>query len=243
MGTFSGLESSPAAVEVASLTYVCRTNLNLYKTPDLQGLVTQAAPGRYLQVLTPLPAGLAAPSALEVRLCEDDYPGWIRAIDRANLAPVLAPYQPVPLDRTAIADRLPQAIAFAQNAMVQPNTYLWGGTVGPNFDCSGLVQTAFAAAGIALPRDSYQQEAFTQSIEWSELLPGDLVFFGTSERTKHVGLYLGEGWYIHSSGREQGRNGIGLDSLTDLSHPVSRTYHHQRRRPGRVMTSYCPRAL
>ncbi|NJL45774.1 MAG: C40 family peptidase [Leptolyngbyaceae cyanobacterium SM2_3_12] len=223
--------------------YVCQTPLNLYKTSELQGLVTQAAPGRHLQMLDSNQLDGTPPSAYRVRLCEDGYPGWIQASDLAALALAEMPYQPVALDRAAIALRLPQVIAFAHRAMAQPNQYLWGGTVGPNFDCSGLVQTAFAAAGIALPRDSYQQEAFTQAIAWEELQPGDLIFFGSPDRTKHVALYLGQGDYIHSSGQDQGRNGIGIDSLTDLSHPVSRAYQAQLRRPGRVMVSYSNRPV
>lgn len=232
-----------SALPIATLTTTelrCRRTLNLYKTPELGGLVTQAAAGRQLRLVTqdhPLPD---RPRALLVHLCEDDYPGWIglRDLNALEIAP--APYQPVPLERSAIAARLPQVIAFATAAMAQANVYLWGGTVGPNFDCSGLVQAAFASAGIRLPRDSYQQEAFTAAITWDGLEPGDLVFFGTPERTTHVGLYLGDGRYIHSSGKDQGRNGIGIDSLVDLSDPVSHTYHAQRRRPGRVMHSYCP---
>ncbi|MBD2112476.1 MULTISPECIES: C40 family peptidase [Cyanophyceae] len=214
--------------------YICDQALNLYKTDALEGLVTQAAVGRHLRLMQ------ASPQAYAVILCEDDYPGWISAADGDALKPAEQSYQPVSLDRSAIEPRLPEAIAFTQRAMATPNTYLWGGTVGPNYDCSGLMQAAFASVGIRLPRDSYQQEAFTQPIGWDELLPGDLIFFGTPERTKHVALYLGQGDYIHSSGVDQGRNGIGIDSLTDLSHPVSASYHRQLRRAGRVMTSYCP---
>ncbi|MEB3250801.1 MAG: C40 family peptidase [Cyanobacteriota bacterium] len=221
---------------ISGPTYRCLRCLNLYKTPDLTDLVTQARAGRYLQITD----SAAAQGALAVRLCEDGYPGWIGPVEGQALVAVDQPYLPVQLDRVTIAARLSQVISFTHRAMAQPNRYLWGGTVGPDFDCSGLVQTAFAAAGIALPRDSYQQEAFTTRIPWSDLEPGDLVFFGTPERTSHVGLYLGEGSYIHSSGVDQGRNGIGIDSLTDLSDPISRAYHAQRRRPGRVMTSYCP---
>ncbi|MBW4459844.1 MAG: C40 family peptidase [Nodosilinea sp. WJT8-NPBG4] len=213
--------------------YVCERALDLYKTDGLEGLVTQAAVGRHLRLVEASPQGYA------VILCEDDYPGWISAADRDALKPAEQPYQPVYLDRSAIEPRLPGAIAFTQRAMAVPNTYLWGGTIGPNYDCSGLMQAAFASVGIRLPRDSYQQEAFTRPISWDELLPGDLIFFGTPERTKHVALYLGQGNYIHSSGIDQGRNGIGIDSLTDLSHPVSAAYHQQLRRAGRVMTSYC----
>ncbi len=230
---------------MASLTlspdqeYVCGEALNLYKTDALQGLVTQAAAGRHLRLDPAQPSE----TAQAVTLCEDDYPGWISTADSKTLTTAQYPYQPPVLDRAAIEPRLPEVIAFTQQAMATPNTYLWGGTVGPNFDCSGLMQAAFASVGIRLPRDSYQQEAFTQPIDWGELEPGDLIFFGTPERTKHVALYLGKGQYMHSSGIDQGRNGIGIDSLSDLSHPVSAAYHSQLRRAGRVMVSYCPTAL
>lgn len=220
--------------------YQCQADLNLYKTPDCDSLVTQAAVGRHLRALALAPGPDDRGSALQVRLCADNYPGWLAPADIDQLQPAASPYQPTPLNRAAIVARLPQVIAFAHRAMAQPNTYRWGGTVGPNFDCSGLIQTAFAGAGIALPRDSYQQEAFTAPLAWEDLQPGDLVFFGSPERTTHVGLYLGAGRYIHSSGIDQGRNGIGIDSLTDLTDPVSRTYHRQRRRGGRVMISYSP---
>ncbi|MFH7241910.1 MAG: C40 family peptidase [Spirulina sp.] len=229
----------PPDLALTAAEYVCRRTLNLYKTPDLTDLVTQAAAGRPLR-LRVSPQSESSTQAMPVQLCDDDYPGWIGLRQMNALAPAPTTYAPVSLDRAAIVERLPQVIAFAESAMTQPNVYLWGGTVGPNFDCSGLVQTAFASAGIRLPRDSYQQEAFTQAIGWDDLEPGDLIFFGTPERTTHVALYLGEGRYIHSSGKDQGRNGIGLDSLTDLSDPVSHTYYQQRRRPGRVMASYQP---
>ncbi|MBW4482923.1 MAG: C40 family peptidase [Tildeniella torsiva UHER 1998/13D] len=215
--------------------YVCGRGLNLYKTEELEGLVTQAAVGRHLRLVE------KSSQAYAVVLCEDDYPGWISTADLDTLKPSERPYRAVSCDRSAIEPRLPEVIAFAERAMATSNTYLWGGTVGPNYDCSGLMQAAFASMGIRLPRDSYQQEAFTQPISWDELLPGDLIFFGTPERTKHVALYLGQGGYIHSSGIDQGRNGIGIDSLSDLSHPVSAAYHRQLRRAGRVVASYCPR--
>ncbi|MBD2231913.1 C40 family peptidase [Phormidium tenue] len=231
-----GAASSDQDTGLVSLgqEYVCGRALNLYKTDALEGLVTQATVGRHGRVVEASPQGYA------LILCEDDYPGWISAADGDALELAERPYQPVSLDRSAIEPRLSEVIVFTQRAMAVPNTYLWGGTVGPNYDCSGLMQAAFASVGIRLPRDSYQQEAFTQPIGWDELLPGDLIFFGTPERTKHVALYLGQGDYIHSSGVDQGRNGIGIDSLTDLSHPVSAAYHRQLRRAGRVMSSYCP---
>ena len=121
--------------------------------------------------------------------------------------------------------------------MAQPNVYLWGGTLGPDYDCSGLVQAAFASVGVWLPRDSYQQEAFTQAIAFDDLQPGDLIFFG-AERTSHVALSLGGDRYIHSSGKQQGRNGIGIDVLLATGDAVSQAYFQQRRSAGRVMQNY-----
>lgn len=227
----------------AQTKYICTHPLNLYKTAELKGLVTQAAVGRYLGLVQPPSASEHAitdpkTGARYVCLCEDDYPGWIAPQAWATLKPARDSYRAPMLNRAQIEPRLPAVIDFTHRAMAAPNVYLWGGTIGPNYDCSGLMQAAFASVGIWLPRDSYQQEAFTRPIGWDDLQPGDLVFFGTPERTKHVALYLGDGAYIHSSGQEQGRNGIGIDSLTNVSHPVSRAYHAQLRRPGRVMHSY-----
>ncbi len=214
--------------------YRCDRNLNLYKSPHKPGLVTQAAAGCPLTITTIDPAGL------HVVLCADDYPGWLRIDDIDALSLATAPYQPKLVSRSDIEKAIPGAIAFAQAAMAVTNEYLWGGTVAPNYDCSGLVQAAFASVGVPLPRDSYQQEEFTTTLETSELQPGDLIFFGTPERTTHVALHLGEGRYIHSSGKDQGRNGIGIDSIFDLSDPVSQTYYGQYRCCGRIMAGYVP---
>jgi cell wall-associated NlpC family hydrolase len=219
--------------------------LNLYDSAACQTLATQAQVGRYLRIL-------AYPdldeSSLQVVLVEDDYPGWIKVEDLHTLRTASSPYQPNSLTPAEIQSRIPGAIAFARAAMTQPNIYLWGGTLGPDYDCSGLVQHAFAAQGIRLPRDAYQQEAFTQPLNhpgapeaWVEILqPGDLIFFGTPQKATHVAIYLGEGRYIHSSGKDQGRNGIGIDVLSMAGEPVSQTYYAQFRGAGRVVRCYQP---
>ncbi|MEM9162921.1 MAG: C40 family peptidase, partial [Cyanobacteria bacterium P01_F01_bin.4] len=112
----------------------------------------------------------------------------------------------------------------------------------PHYDCSGLMQAAFSSVGIQLPRDAYQQESFAHKINRADLQPGDLIFFGHETRITHVALYLGEGKYIHSSGKDQGRNGIGIDSISDLSHPVSQIYYDQIKSYGRIIRSYLPQA-
>jgi len=217
--------------------YYCQRDLNLYKSPDCDSLVTQAASGRHLRFQTGSPQG----SAISVQLCEDDYSGWVAIADLPRLALAPTPYQAPVLTADEIQARLPAVIHFAKSAMTSPNSYLWGGTLGPDYDCSGLVQAAFASEGIRLPRDSYQQEAFVTPLPMSELQPGDLLFFGSRDRTTHVALYLGDGNYIHSSGKDQGRNGIGIDSITRLADPVSQRYHAQLRGGGRITHSYQPK--
>jgi len=213
----------------------CQENLNLYDSTTLETLATQAVAGRQLRVEgDPLDDQA---EAIAVRLCEDHYPGWMASEDLDLLTLAEEPYQALTPSEAIIRARLSQVIAFAMSAMNQPNHYLWGGTTGPNYDCSGLIQTAFASAGIWLPRDAYQQEAFVQAMDLAALQPGDLIFFGTPERCTHVALYLGDQSYIHSSGKDQGRNGIGIDRLSEEADPISQTYYRQLRGAGRVIRS------
>jgi NlpC/P60 family/Bacterial dipeptidyl-peptidase Sh3 domain len=215
--------------------YRCLVNLNLYSSPLCQGLATQAAADRHLRIESLTPTDRAIP----VRLCEDDYPAWLKLEDIEKLESTTDIYRSVEIDRAAIAAKMPEIIAFVHSAMKVPNHYLWGGTVAPNYDCSGLMQAAFQSQGIWLPRDSYQQEAFTARISIEEMLPGDLIFFGTPEKTNHVALHLGDLRYIHSSGIQMGRNGIGIDILSDRTEdPVSCGYYAKLRCCGRVMGSY-----
>ena len=75
-----------------------------------------------------------------------------------------------------------------------------GNSADSGFDCSGFVRAIYKETiGLVLPRSADQQANATQTIDKNELKPGDLVFFNTMKRTfSHVGIYLGEGKFIHS---------------------------------------------
>ena len=83
--------------------------------------------------------------------------------------------------------------------------YRWGGTSTEGFDCSGLVGYVFRnALGIELPRVSREMAAKTDAKlirDREELHPGDLVFFGLRGRVNHVGIYVGDGQFLHAPSR------------------------------------------
>lgn len=83
--------------------------------------------------------------------------------------------------------------------------YRNGGTSASGLDCSGLVVVVYEKFGIAMPRTSQDQAKFGTKVDRSGLEPGDLVFFRTSGSTKitHVGIYSGDGEFIHASTRSK----------------------------------------
>jgi hypothetical protein len=231
---------TPAAAELLVTGSLWRllAPLDGYSRPSGAGLATQAAAGRCLEVLQ---AATPPEGRLRVRLLEDGYSCWLDAGELAGRAEAAARPLPRLLTAAAIQARLPEVLAFAAGAAAHPNHYLWGGTTGPHYDCSGFIQSAFAQAGIWIPRDAYQQERFCQPVAVSPstltlLRPGDLIFFGRPQRCTHVGLHLGSGRYLHSSGRDHGRNGLGIDQLAPWdTHPVASHYRRELRGAGRVV--------
>jgi peptidoglycan DL-endopeptidase CwlO len=94
-----------------------------------------------------------------------------------------------------------KALAYALLQVGKP--YVRGG-VGPNnFDCSGLVQRAWADAGIKIPRTSGAQFDATIHIEMADALPGDLVFYG-QDGVKHVAMYIGFGLIVEAANPRKG---------------------------------------
>jgi cell wall-associated NlpC family hydrolase len=89
--------------------------------------------------------------------------------------------------------------------------YVWGAS-GPNaFDCSGLTQYAYSAAGISLPHSSSAQSRMGAPVSRDQLQPGDLIFFYSP--VSHVAMYIGNGQMVHASTSGQPVKVVDVDSM------------------------------
>ena len=101
--------------------------------------------------------------------------------------------------KTSVGEKTNQMLGKAMTLLGVP--YKRGGsTAETGFDCSGFVRHIYETSiGRLLPRRAEEQATVTDKIDRSELNPGDLVFFNTMRRTfSHVGIYLGDGKFIHA---------------------------------------------
>lgn len=87
-----------------------------------------------------------------------------------------------------------KVLAFARAQLGKP--YVWGATGPSSYDCSGLTQAAWKAAGVTIPRTTWDQVNVGTRIATDDLRPGDLVFF--YDDISHVGIYKGDGMMIHA---------------------------------------------
>jgi cell wall-associated NlpC family hydrolase len=99
-----------------------------------------------------------------------------------------------PAEDSTYASKATKAIAFARAQIGKP--YVWGATGPGSYDCSGLTQAAWKAAGVDLPRTTYDQVTAGTTVSLANARPGDLVFF--YDNVGHVGLYIGNGMMIHA---------------------------------------------
>ncbi len=139
--------------------------------------------------------------------------GWVRAAAKATAKPTpsLLSSRSGGTDAEAGAAVLGLQVAmYAEQFIGAP--YAWGGeSAASGFDCSGLVQFAFAHFGIALGRTSYDQFHAGTAVERAQLAPGDLVFFDTyGPGASHVGIYVGNGRFVHAAS-----GGVRTSNLDD----------------------------
>jgi len=129
-----------------------------------------------------------------------------------QLAPQQSKSQPgyvvKPSSRTVIGER---AAAVALQQVGVP--YRYGGSTPSGFDCSGLVHYSYASAGKSVPRTTTALWAELAPIQNHDMRVGDLLFFKISGKMSHVGMYLGNGRFVHapSSGKTVSVESLGSD--------------------------------
>ncbi|WP_430383454.1 NlpC/P60 family protein [Streptomyces sp. P10-4] len=134
---------------------------------------------------------------------------------------------PLPLPGPAAAPESPRAlraakaIAFARAQIGKP--CVWGASGPDSYDCSGLTQVAWRAAGVTLPRTAHQQALAGTPVTLAGIEPGDLVLFFDDDR--HVGLHVGDGMMVHAPGpgssvREESIYGAGEAAIHRIVRPA-----------------------
>lgn len=131
---------------------------------------------------------------------------------RYRTVPRLEPSAEWPSPQEPLGPERSRIVTAAQSYLGTP--YRHGGTTHRGVDCSGLVIAVFAESHIDLPRTSLDQSQVGVAVDASDLLPGDLVFFRTSRGrgVSHVGIFIGNGRFIHAS---TSARRVRIDALDD----------------------------
>jgi cell wall-associated NlpC family hydrolase len=151
--------------------------------------------------LPPLPPMIATLPTLEdllsgrsaATLTEGDSASSTLAVRSARVGPLAA--------FSASASRLLESMVDRARSQLGTRYVFGGERPGEGLDCSSFARFAMEAMGIKLPRTAAQQARLGNAVprDRSKLLPGDLLTFGRGKSVSHVGIYLGEGRFIHAS--------------------------------------------
>jgi murein DD-endopeptidase len=90
------------------------------------------------------------------------------------------------------------SLAAANASRLVGSPYRFGGATPAGFDCSGLVYYSFLQAGVSVPRSTELQHRAASPVPLGEARSGDLLFFHLEGKVSHVGIYLGDGRFVHA---------------------------------------------
>ncbi len=231
-----GPQGAAAPSHSASTAYVVRPGDTLSGIAAHLGLgVNALASANHLALTTPIRSGealavpaSAAPAHAAAASSEASSPEH-HAQAAAIIKPAPAgPTPPAPIVETRILSTpvrtaLPSRGAAFTSAVVRTalrylgRPYRWAGVGNTGFDCSGLVESVFAAVGLRLPHSSYGQFQAGIAVPRWALAAGDLVFFHTyGSGASHVGIYLGANRFIHA----ESRRGVTVSSMLEPYYSV-----------------------
>ena len=166
--------------------------LNVRSAPNTNGKrVKQLSAGQVVQIISKLD-------------------GWYEIADgfiSANYVKI------VDASEAASSGNASQVVEYAKQFLGYP--YVYGGTSPRGFDCSGFVKYVYANFGINMNRTASAQMDNGTPVSMSELIPGDVVFFkkagSSASRASHVGIYVGNGQFIHAS---TSRTGVIISNMS-----------------------------
>lgn len=118
---------------------------------------------------------------------------------------------PTPSNRS---EKIDTVLSYAKSNV--GGSYVWGGSSFRATDCSGLVMLSYAKIGISLPHQASAQASYGKEVSYANMLPGDLVFFGSGSYSSiyHVGIYIGNGMMVHAA---NSNDGIIISNLSSFS--------------------------
>jgi cell wall-associated NlpC family hydrolase len=218
LGTLAFAALAAAVAPSAAQAQPSPAALASQASPDAVDAGDFADPSEVATAPAPTPAAEAAPAATSRSSAAA---GAGNGVDRGNDGgEVSEKYLVSQRDADSFLGRFATHVKhLVEQAMSYLGTpYRRGGSSRSGVDCSGLVGAVYGQAGLALPRTAAEQFAKGEKVADNDLRPGDLVFFHNTYKhgISHVGIFIGNGRFIHAAGR---RDGV---IVSDLARPYYR---------------------
>lgn len=191
----AGMSADEANAYIASPKYICTADFtHIFAGPSPKsGTISDLVMGGLVRPVTDKRGKAVKKGRFLACMLPDGRTGWVSGSDVEDFASWTAA-------RNATGENI---VNTARRFLGVP--YMWGGTSFKAVDCSGFTLCVYFMNGILLPRNTSQQVRAGEEAALDALEPGDLLFFGTPatdekpERVNHVGIYIGDGRFIHSS--------------------------------------------